>query len=235
MQNDHISSSFNEDMEELNSYLAELGGLAQTQFSASIDGIATQDVPALRALIEKDSALDDLEAQIHTKAFEVIAMRGPAATDLRRVLVSLKMATSLERIGDFAKNIAARTICISEMGNERIPGVNIGRMAELVNSLLLDALGLINKPSSQNAVKIWGRDVEVDHLYGTFNQEVLASMSRNAEMVPTGSHLLFIAKNIERVGDYTTAIAEQVYFLVEGVMLDDERPKADREIAFHKM
>jgi len=100
---------------------------------------------------------------------------------------------------------------------------------------VLDALVLIDTPDSQKAVQIWSRDVEVDHLYGTFNQEVLASMSRNADMVPTGSHLLFIAKNIERVGDYATSVAEQIYFLVEGVMLDDERPKADREVTINKI
>jgi phosphate transport system protein len=224
----HISTAFDEDLDALNGSVQELGKLAITQFEKAIDALATQNGAVLDAIISSDAKLDDLEAEIHEKAVEVIALRSPHARDLRQVLVALKIATILERTGDYARNIANRTKVISAAGNENIPGVNIGRMGQVAQEMLRDVMRAYDARNAEAALNVWRRDIEVDHMHTAFYKEVLASMARDSNMVATGAHLLFIAKNIERIGDYATGIAEQVHFLVHGVVPEDSRPKADR-------
>jgi phosphate transport system protein len=136
----HISTAFDEDLDALNGSVQELGKLAITQFEKAIDALATQNGAVLDAIISSDAKLDDLEAEIHEKAVEVIALRSPHARDLRQVLVALKIATILERTGDYARNIANRTKVISAAGNENIPGVNIGRMGQVAQEMLRDVM-----------------------------------------------------------------------------------------------
>ena len=224
----HISSAFDQDLAILNDTLQKLGDLACRQFDGAIEGIATQNEANLDRVIKGDAALDALEAEINEKVMEVITLRSPRAEDLRYVLVALKVAGILERIGDYARNIANRTKVIITAGNENIPGVNIGRMGQVTQDMVRDALTSYRSRDAEMALAVWSRDVEVDHMHTAFYKEVLASMSRNPNMVGTGAHLLFIAKNIERIGDYATGIAEQVHFLVKGVVPDEDRPKADK-------
>ena len=224
----HISSAFDQDLAILNDTLQKLGDLAWRQFEGAIEGIATQNEANLDRVIKGDAALDALEAEINEKVMEVITLRSPRAEDLRYVLVALKVAGILERIGDYARNIANRTKVIITAGNENIPGVNIGRMGQVTQDMVRDALTSYRSRDAEMALAVWSRDVEVDHMHTAFYKEVLASMSRNPNMVGTGAHLLFIAKNIERIGDYATGIAEQVHFLVKGVVPDEDRPKADK-------
>ena len=224
----HISSAFDQDLTTLNDALQLLGEMAHRQFEAAINGLATQSDSDLDDIINGDAALDSLEAEIHEKAVEVIAIRSPRAKDLRYVLVALKVATILERIGDYARNIANRTKAIKVAGTENIPSVNIGRMGQLTQEMVRDAMLSYKERDPALAEAVWRRDVEVDHMHTTFHKEVLASMTCNPNMVATGAHLLFIAKNIERIGDYATGIAEQVHFLVEGSLPDGDRPKADK-------
>jgi phosphate transport system protein len=224
----HISTAFDEDLGTLNARLQELAGLACSQFEKAIDGLATQNEAHLDAVIAGDRVLDDLEAEINEKALEIIAIRAPRAADLRYVLVALKVAAILERMGDYARNIANRAKVISLVGNENIPGVNIGRMGQVAKEMVRDAMRAYETRDADKALEVWRRDIEVDHMHTAFYREVLASMSRDATMVATGVHLLFIAKNIERIGDYATGIAEQVHFLVRGVVPEESRPKADK-------
>lgn len=224
----HIITAFDDDLAELNSSLQDLGRLAITQFELAIDALATQHQSTLNQIISDDVKLDELEAAIHEKALEVIALRSPRAQDLRHVLVALKIATILERTGDYARNIANRTKVIATAGNENIPGVNIGRMGQVTRDMLQDAMRAYATRDADKALDVWRRDIEVDHMHTAFYKEVLASMSRDPNVVATGAHLLFIAKNIERIGDYATGIAEQVHFLVHGAVPEDSRPKADR-------
>ena len=224
----HISSAFDQDLTALNDSLQQLGDLACRQFNGAIEGIATQNEANLDRVIKGDAALDALEAKINEKVMEVITLRSPRAEDLRYVLVALKVASILERIGDYARNIANRTKVIITAGNENIPGVNIGRMGQVTQDMVRDALTSYRSRDAEMALAVWSRDIEVDHMHTAFYKEVLASMSRNPNMVGTGAHLLFIAKNIERIGDYATGIAEQVHFLVKGVVPDEDRPKADK-------
>ena len=224
----HIITAFDDDLAELNSSLQDLGRLAITQFELAIDALATQHQSKLNQIISDDVKLDELEAAIHEKALEVIALRSPRAQDLRHVLVALKIATILERTGDYARNIANRTKVIATAGNENIPGVNIGRMGQVTRDMLHDVMRAYATRDADKALDVWRRDIEVDHMHTAFYKEVLASMSRDPNVVATGAHLLFIAKNIERIGDYATGIAEQVHFLVHGAVPEDSRPKADR-------
>ena len=224
----HISTAFDKDLLALNEMVQELGSLAIVQFETAIDALATQHMETLDQVISNDAKLDDLEAAIHEKAVEVIALRAPHAKDLRQVLVALKIATILERTGDYARNIANRTKVIAQAGNENIPGVNIGRMGQVTKEMLHDVMQAYGRHDAELALEVWRRDIEVDHMHTAFYKEVLASMARDPNLVATGAHLLFIAKNIERIGDYATGIAEQVHFLVHGAVPEDSRPKADR-------
>lgn len=224
----HISTAFDKDLLALNEMVQELGSLAIVQFETAIDALATQHIETLDQVISNDAKLDDLEAAIHEKAVEVIALRAPHAKDLRQVLVALKIATILERTGDYARNIANRTKVIAQAGNENIPGVNIGRMGQVTRDMLQDVMRAYATRDADKALDVWRRDIEVDHMHTAFYKEVLASMARDPNLVATGAHLLFIAKNIERIGDYATGIAEQVHFLVHGAVPEDSRPKADR-------
>ncbi len=227
MNDKHIVSSFDKDLAELNQMVARLGGMAEQQLAAAIDALENRSGDRLEAIISADQELDDLEFAINERAIEVIAVRGPMATDLRRIVAALKVGSVLERIGDYAKNIAKRTRVI--IAEERDPrdSISLSRMAGLVQQMLNQVLDAYATGNDELAMEVWDRDQEVDQMHTSLYSEVLGKMINVGDMAAVHSHFLFIAKNIERVGDHTTSVAEQVYFLVHGVMPGDERPKAD--------
>ncbi len=227
MESKHIVSAFDDDLNKLNKKIRNLGDLAISQFTKAIDGLATLDSKFLDAIISKDQELDDLEVEINDNAFELISLRSPVISDLRRVISAIKISSTLERVGDYAKNIAKRSKILLTQGNDSIPGVNIGRMGSLAENMLSEVLKAYLDEDAERAVKLRDRDLEIDYMYTAFYNEVLAAMTRNPSQVSSGAHLLFIAKNIERIGDHATGIAEQVYFQVHGKMLEDDRPKSD--------
>ena len=228
MENSHIVSAFDDDLNNLNARIEQLGTLAKERFVMALDAIATQDSTVLDHIIKGDKELDALETEIIQSAFEIIALRSPRATDLRRVVVASKIAAIFERVGDFSKNIATRTKSIAESGHKTIPDVNIGRMGHMAEKMINDAIVAYQNLDLKAAIDLRNSDVELDHMHTAFYNEVLAMMTNDSKVVGSGVHLLFIGKNIERIGDYMTGIAEEIYFLVEGVQLDDERPKADK-------
>ncbi|WP_438997742.1 phosphate signaling complex protein PhoU [Candidatus Puniceispirillum sp.] len=228
MENSHIVSAFDDDLNNLNIRIEQLGNLARDRFVMALDAIATQDEKTLDQIIQGDKELDVLEAEIIQNAFEIIALRSPRASDLRRVVVASKIARIFERVGDFSKNIAMRTKAMAASGHETIPDVNIGRMGHMAEAMMNDAMQAYQDLDIKVAIDLRNSDVELDHMHTAFYNEVIAMMTDNSKMVGSGAHLLFIGKNIERIGDYMTGIAEEVHFLVEGVQLDDERPKADK-------
>jgi phosphate transport system protein len=227
MNEKHIVSSFDRDLSELNQMVARLGGMAEQQLAASIDALETRAADKLDGIIGFDTTLDDLEFAINDRALEVIAMRSPMATDLRRIVAALKVGAVLERIGDYAKNIAKRTKVI--IAEERDPrdSISVARMANVVQQMLNQVLDAYATGNDKLAMEVWDRDQEVDQMHTGLYSEVLSKMNNPNDMAAVHSHFLFIAKNIERIGDHTTTVAEQVYFLVNGVMPGDERPKAD--------
>jgi phosphate transport system protein len=174
-----------------------------------------------------DKAIDALEEKINEEAARVLALRSPAATDLRTVLTVIKMAGSLERVGDYAKNIAKRTEVLGSLSKVEGAGGALRRMATTVEEMLRQALDAYNTRALDLAVDVRRRDKEVDQMYNALFREFLTHMMEDPRNITPCMHLHFIAKNIERMGDHATTIAEQVIYLVTGEMPDDTRPKAD--------
>lgn len=228
MEDQHIVSSFDRDLGELNSIIAQLGGLAEQQLARAIEATETRNAAPIDAIIAGDQALDDLEFQVNERAIEIIAIRSPMAGDLRRIIAALKIASVLERIGDLAKNIAKRGRTIIETESDRKTGVSFERMAVLVQQMLNQVLDAYATSNADLAMDVWDRDQEVDQIHTSLYGELLNGMSASPDQAAVGSHFLFIAKNLERIGDHTTNIAEQVHFLVHGSMPNDNRPKADQ-------
>tara|TARA_E500000075_G_scaffold52414_1_gene47262 strand:+ start:260 stop:967 length:708 start_codon:yes stop_codon:yes gene_type:complete len=227
MESKHILSSFDDDLNKLNNNLLKLGNGALDQFEKCINNYGTQDLEDIEKVISADKILDDLDDKVQKNGFEIIALRAPQAADLRRVIVALKIATILERIGDYSRNISNRTKLLIEMKYTDLPGVNIGKMGQKTLTMMEDVIEAYVNGDDKLAVKVRNSDVKIDKMHTQYYLEIVASMQRNKKLAPTGAHLLFIAKNIERVADYVTDIAEQIYFLVNGTVLSDERPKAD--------
>jgi len=227
MTDSHIVSSFDRDLADLNRLVARLGGLAEQQFAAAIDALENRDVSSIDDIIAGDSALDRLEQELNDRAIEVIATRAPMARDLRSILSAVKIASVLERVGDYAKNIAKRSRVIIQEETNRSDTISLARIADIVQGMLRQVLDAYATGNAEQAMDVWTRDQEVDALYSSLHGDVLAVIAKGAEQASVSSHFLFIAKNIERIGDHTTAVAEQVYFQVHGSMPTDERPKAD--------
>lgn len=223
----HILSAFDQDFAAINQGLAKLGGLAEAQLAEVCKCIEQRQTAPLDALIERDHQLDQLEAALNEQAILLIALRAPMAQDLRRIIAVLKIAGALERVGDYAKNIAKRCKVILP---DPIDGVSLSRvteMARLVQSMLGEVMDACLTMDTIKAARVREADIEVDQLHTALFRELLDAISAAPESATIGSHLLFVAKNIERMGDFATNIAEQVEFLVSGEMPQDEREKAD--------
>ncbi len=222
----HISSLFDEELIDLNNDVARLGALAESQLGQVMEAVRAHDKSNLETVINKDKELDEIEAGLNEKAITMIALRAPLAEDLRHVIVALKVATILKRTGDYAKNIAKRMLKIDD--KDLLNGTKaLGTMGNIVQEMLNNVLDAYMEKNVDKAMQVWQRDIDVDELHTSVFREMLEKMENNSISVESGSHLLFITKNLERIGDYATGMAEQVYFLVNGEMLSDERPKID--------
>lgn len=224
----HINSAFDEELADINNGIARLGALAEAQLIKSLQALSTRDTSNLDNIIARDKELDLIDAELNEKALLVIAMRAPMAEDLRRVIVALKISAILERTGDYAKNIAKRTKMVLSEGGGIGQIEALQNMSDMVQEMLHNVLNAYMERDVEAAMEVWERDIDVDKLHSVIFHELLTSMRETPEQVQSGSHMLFIAKNIERVGDYATGIAEQVHFLVKGFMPEDERPKVDK-------
>lgn len=222
----HIVSAFDEDLGNLRNLIAQMGGLAEDQFGKAIDALSTSDRVKAEHVIAADDKIDVLEKEVEENAIKLIAMRQPMAGDLRAIMVAIRISSDLERIGDLAKNIAKRTLAV----NEPLPrSVNAGmnRMAELALEQLADVLDAYASLDTQKAIDVWHNDSRIDTLYNSVFRELLTYMMEDARTIGMCTHLLFGAKNIERIGDHTTNIAENIHYLVTGDTLDGPRPKED--------
>ena len=196
MASGHIVASFDDDLAELNKMLARLGGLAEKQFADAIDALERRDIQNIDEIIARDAELDEMEFDLNERGIEIIALRAPVAQDLRRVIVTLKVASVLERIGDYAKNVAKRSRVIIEHENNKSDNVSLARMAALVQQMLNQVLDAYVSGDADLAMDVRDRDMEVDRLHTSLFREMLARMSENPEQVSASSHLLFIGKNI---------------------------------------
>lgn len=227
MNDQHIVSSFDRDLGELNTMIAKLGGLAEQQLSAAIEAFEARDAAPLQSIIDKDKELDDIEFQLNERAVEIIATRSPLAKDLRSIITAVKIASVLERVGDYAKNIAKRARVIIDSETNGTREVSIRRMADTVLQMLNQVLDAYATGNATFAMEVWDRDHDVDQMHTALFNELLEIIAAQREEAVVSSHFLFVAKNLERIGDHTTNIAEQVYFLEHGEFPSDERPKAD--------
>jgi phosphate transport system protein len=224
---DHTTRVFDADLIALTQLVARMGGLAQKQVSDSIDALSRRDSGLARAVIIADESVDALQRQIEEKAVATIALRQPMAVDLRALVAMLRIANDLERIGDLAKNIGKRVIAVSGENSPVTLIRGLRHMATLVVSQLAVVLDAFVDRNPRKALVVWQGDKEVDALYVSLFRELLTYTMEDPGTVSMCIHHLFCAKNIERIGDHATNIAEQVYFMVEGRAIAGERPKGD--------
>lgn len=227
MNNRHIVSSFDEDLSQIETLLLEMGGLVETQIGDAVDALIAHDAEAGQAVRRRDKTVDQFETRIDELATRVLALRQPMADDLRRVICSFKVTTNLERIGDYAKNIGKRINVISEYERIGASADTIRRMSDLVRVMVREVLDAYFARDIAMAYEIRARDEQVDQLHNALFRELLTYMMENPHTITSCMHLLFIAKNVERMGDHATSIAEQIIYLVEGALPDDERAKGD--------
>ena len=223
---EHIVKSYDEDLSQLKTMLAQMGGLVEQQLDDSIDALTRRDIALADRVIQNDERVDVLEHQIEEKAILTIAKRQPVARDLREIMVAIRVASDLERIGDLAKNTAKRTHAMSdELPRKLMAGVTrMGRLAQVELKNILDAY---SRSDAEMAMEVWRSDEELDALYNSIFRELLTYMMEDPRNISLCTHLLFGAKNMERIGDHATNIAENIYYLVNGKPLAEDRPKKD--------
>jgi phosphate transport system protein len=227
----HIASAFDRDLESIQALVMRMGGMVEQAILNAAQALDTQDADLAEQVRRNDRAIDALEEKINEEAARLIALRAPAATDLRTVLSVLKIAASLERVGDYAKNIAKRANVLGGLTHIAGAGGSVRRMARAVEGMLRDALDAYNTRALDLAMDVRQRDEEVDQMYNALFREFLTHMMEDPRNITACMHLHFIAKNVERMGDHATTIAEQVIYLVTGVMPDENRPKAESVIS----
>lgn len=221
---DHTVRAFTEELEALSSDIARMGGLAEQALTNSVTAIARRDAAIAKSVIEGDVRLDDLQREIERKIMRLLALRQPMGRDLRQTVAALKLAADLERIGDLAKNIAKRALTIQEF-DPIILTRSIARMGKLAAAQLKQVLDAFVSHEVVGAVSVWMNDEELDQHYNSIFRELLTYMMEDPRMIGPGAHLLFVAKNIERIGDHCTNIAEVIHFLETGEDLGQDRPK----------
>jgi phosphate transport system protein len=227
---DHTAKVFDADLTKLTQKVAEMGGFAQKQIADAMDALLRRDVVLAHQVVANDAIVDDLQRQIEEKAVETIALRQPMAIDLRALVAMLRISNDLERIGDLAKNIGKRTIAMGNEHSQRTLMRGLRHMGTLVVAQLAAVLDSFVGRSPLKALKVWESDREVDSLYVSLFRELLTYTMEDPGSVSMCIHLLFCAKNIERMGDHATNIAEAVHYMVEGHAIAGERPKADTSI-----
>ena len=222
----HIVTAFDDELSDLRKLIAQMGGLAEDQFGKSIDALSRSDKALAERVIAADDKIDAVEKDLEERAIKLIARRQPMATDLRAVIVAIRISSDLERVGDLAKNIAKRTLALDEP-LPRSVNAGMNRMAELAMEQLSDVLDAYTRLDVDKAQDVWEKDSRIDALYNSLFRELLTYMMEDARTISMCTHLLFGAKNIERIGDHTTNIAENVIYLVTGDAPVGDRPKQD--------
>lgn len=222
----HTVRAYDADLDAIAAELARMGGLAEAEVADAMRCITERDLPLAQTVIERDASLDALEADIQQKAIRLIALRQPVADDLRRIVSAIKISGDLERCGDLAKNIAKRALAIAE-AEPLIPLTSsIERMGELVSQRLKEVLDALTSREVERAIAVWREDHEIDEHYDAIFRELLTYMMGDPRTITACAHLLFVAKNLERIGDHATNIAETLHYEITGVALTEERPRS---------
>ena len=221
----HIASAFDRDLEAIQAMIVRMAGLVETSLLQAAEALETRDEELADTVREGDKVIDDLELQINTEAARMIALRAPAASDLRTALSVIKIAASLERCGDYTKNLAKRSNVLAQLSPVGGSTRSIRRIAKAVQLQLAGAIDAYIKRDYDMAVEVRNRDKDIDQMYNALFREFLTHMMEDPRNITACMHLHFIAKNIERLGDHATGIAEQVIYLITGHLPEESRPK----------
>ena len=227
MMSEHTTKAFDTDLQELNRYVAEMGGLAEKALADSVDALVRLDINLAKHVVAVDDAIDALQREIEEKAILTIARRQPMAIDLREIISALRVANDLERVGDLAKNIAKR---VAELTSDFHPQKlirGVEHMSALVLAQLKQVLDAYAGRDLNRALAVWKGDQEVDAMCTSLFRELLTYMMEDPRNITFCIHLMFSAKNIEWMGDHTTNMAETVHYMIKGRPIADELPKGD--------
>jgi phosphate transport system protein len=223
---EHIVSSYDVDLQNLRRRIAEMGGIAEKMMADAIQALVKRDIPLAQTVIAVDTQLDILQREVEENAILTIARRQPLAVDLRETISAIRVSGDLERIGDLAKNIAKRSMAVSAEIQPQIV-VGLQHMFDLAIGQLKDVLDAYAQRDAERALRVWERDGQIDALHSSIFRALLTYMMEDPRNISFCAHLLFCAKNIERIGDHTTNIGETIYYLVTGETLSMQRPKSD--------
>ena len=229
MDAEHIVKAYDEELRHLNNTIMEMGGIAEHQIAAAIQSVIKRDSELAAGVVEEDDRVDELEHEVASFSVRLLALRQPMASDLRNIVAALKVSSDIERIADYAVNVAKRAIAIN-VTSTVTPVKRIPRMGALVQNMIKDVLDAYVERDVAKALKVWESDKEVDDMYDSLFRELLTYMMEDPRSITACTHLLFIAKNIERIGDHTTNIAEDIYYLVHGQPWYKARPKGEEGI-----
>jgi phosphate transport system protein len=220
----HLVKSYDQELKRLRSMLTQMGGIVETQVALAADAILQRDAASATRAVEEDPKVDALEREVETFVIRLLALRQPVASDLRQIVVALKITGDLERIGDYAANVAKRSIVLSQFS---VPFslTGLAHMARLVQGQLKSIIDALGENDVDKAVEVWRSDQVVDDLYNALFRELITYMMEDPRNITPCTHLLFIAKNLERIGDHATNVAENLYYAVRGEPLPDARPR----------
>ncbi len=223
---EHTVRSYEEELRRLRDMLVRMGGLAERQVADATGALVRRDTDLAAEVVQRDIQLDALEREVDGFSVRLLALRQPVGGDLRLVVAAMKICHDLERIGDYARNAAKRAIVIAEQPH--LGSLNgFSRMAQLVQQNLKGAIDALVHEDVAKADEIWAADEPVDDIYNGIFREMLTFMMEDPRNITAATHLLFVAKNLERIGDHATNIAETVRYAVAGEALEEERPKSD--------
>ena len=221
----HTVKAFDEELDQLRATICEMGGLAEAAIRDSMEALVRRDTEAAKLVIERDRRIDALEAEVERRAVQIIALRAPMADDLRDVVAALKIAGVVERIGDYAKNIAKR---VHSVEDSKIRPISLlPEMARIAGEMVQNVLDAFAARDAEKASQVCDRDAAVDDFYNSIFRALLTHMMENPHNITPATHLLFVAKNLERIGDHATNVAEMVYFAATGEHLGDRAKGAD--------
>jgi phosphate transport system protein len=222
----HVVKSYDQELKRLRDLMTEMGGIVENQLALAAEAIVDRDAAAATRAVEQDPKVDALERQVEQFVIRLLALRQPMAGDLRQIVAALKITGDLERIGDYAANVAKRSIVLDQF---TLPYslAGLAHMARMVQENLKSTIDAVGEGDAGKAVEVWRSDQVIDDIYNAIFRELITYMMEDPRNITPCTHLLFIAKNLERIGDHATNVAETVYYAVKGETLPETRPKGD--------
>ncbi len=224
---EHTVTAFEEELKALDSKIAHMGGLAEQLLARAIDSLQQRDPELAAKAIQQDEQIDRLEHEVEELAISIIARRQPVALDLRQIMTAIRMASDLERIGDLGKNIAKRATAIADESRPKQLMIGLQHIGSRALEQVQTVLDAYSQRDAEKALVVWLKDKDLDAIYNSIFRELLTYMMEDPRNIGLCTHLLFGAKNLERIGDHATNMAEMIHFLVKGVPITEERPKND--------